>query len=34
MRAERYSSLCHVPYFQLAEAITDLLDNLELCFGA
>lgn len=34
MRAERYSSLCHVPYFQLAEAITDLLDNLELSFGA
>lgn len=29
MTAERHSSVCHVPYLQLAEAITDLLDNLE-----
>lgn len=29
MRAERHSSACQVPYLQLAEAIIDLLDNLD-----
>lgn len=33
MRAERHSSLCHVPYLRLAGATADLLHNLEPYLG-